>query len=158
MIAFRRYARVFSTFAQNSLVRDMTFRANFAIQCISSLGWTAMNVGFYLILFNYTQTIGAGTGWDRERFFIFIATTWFINSIVQAFFMPNAEEFSEMIRTGGLDFALLKPIDTQFLISFRRINWSALANFVAGGFIAGFALVELASREVDAYVPTILSL
>ena len=34
--------------------------------------------------------------------------------------MPNAEEFSELIRTGGLDFALLKPIDTQFLISFRK--------------------------------------
>ena len=39
----------------------------------------------------------------------------FVNSIVQTFFMPNAEEFSELIRTGGLDFALLKPIDTQFL-------------------------------------------
>ena len=34
--------------------------------------------------------------------------------MVQAFFMPNAEEFSELIRTGDLDFALLKPIDTQF--------------------------------------------
>ena len=32
--------------------------------------------------------------------------------------MPNAQEFSELIRTGGLDFALLKPIDTQFLVSF----------------------------------------
>ena len=56
----------------------------------------------------------------------------FINSIVQTFFMPNCDEFSELIRTGGLDFALLKPIDTQFLISLRKIEWSALANFVAG--------------------------
>ena len=40
-----------------------------------------------------------------------------INSLVQAFFMPNCEDISELIRTGGLDFALLKPIDTQFLIS-----------------------------------------
>ncbi len=50
--------------------------------------------------------------------------------------MPNANEFSELIRTGGLDFALLKPIDTQFLISFRRIEWSALSNFVVGLLIA----------------------
>ena len=34
--------------------------------------------------------------------------------------MPNCEEFSELIRTGGLDFALLKPIDTQFLISLHK--------------------------------------
>ena len=89
-----------------------------------------MNVGFYLIIFQHTNSIGEGSGWDREKFFLFIATTWFINSLVQAFFMPNAQEFSELIRTGGLDFALLKPIDTQFLISFRRIDWSALVEFL----------------------------
>jgi ABC-2 type transport system permease protein len=152
------YGRVLATFARNSLVRDMTFRTNFILQCISSLGWTAMNVGFYLIIFQYTDTIGEGSGWDREKFFLFIATTWFINSLVQAFFMPNAEEFSEMIRTGGLDFALLKPIDTQFLISFRRMDWSALSNFFAGLLIAAVALYRLANREVDPMIPSALSL
>lgn len=152
-----RYGRVFLTFARNSLVRDMTFRANFVLQCVSSLGWTAMNVGFYLIIFEHTGSIGEGTGWDRDRFFLFIATTWFINSLVQAFFMPNAQEFSEMIRTGGLDFALLQPIDTQFLISFRRVDWSQLSNFFAGGVIAFVSLWNLGHREVDPMVPSVLS-
>ena len=152
------YWKVFLTFARNSLVRDMTFRTNFVLQCISSIGWTLMNVGFYLIIFQYTQSIGADSGWDRDKFFLFIATTWFINSLVQTFFMPNAEEFSELIRTGGLDFALLKPIDTQFLVSFRRVDWSALSNFLAGFVIAIVALHSLANREVDPMTPTLLSL
>lgn len=152
-----RYRRVFLTFAQNSLVRDMTFRTNFVIECLSSLGWTLMNVGFYLIIFEHTNSIGADSGWDREKFFLFLATTWFINSLVQAFFMPNAEEFSELIRTGGLDFALLKPIDTQFLISFRRVSWSSLANFGAGLVIAVVSLWQLATRESDPYVPSAMS-
>lgn len=150
-----QYLRVFMTFARNSLVRDMTFRTNFVLQCISSLGWTGMNVGFYLIIFQYTNSIGQDSGWDQERFFLFLATTWFINSIVQAFFMPNAEEFSELIRTGGLDFALLKPIDTQFLISFRRVDWASLSNFFAGGLIAAVALYRLGTREVDPMIPTL---
>lgn len=151
------YGKVFLTFARNSLVRDMTFRTNFFLQCVSSIGWTLMNVGFYLIIFQYTTTIGEGSGWDREKFFLFIATTWFINSLVQAFFMPNAEEFSELIRTGGLDFALLKPIDTQFLVSFRRIDWSALSNFFAGLVIAAVSLRILATREVDPMVPSLMA-
>ena len=151
------YRRVFLTFARNSLVRDMTFRTNFVLQCISSIGFTAMNVGFYLLLFQYTNSIGADSGWDQDKFFIFIATTWFINSLVQAFFMPNAQEFSELIRTGGLDFALLKPIDTQFLISFRRVDWSALSNFFAGLIIVAISLYRLATREVDAMIPSLLS-
>ena len=116
-----------------------------------------MNVGFYLILFQYTDTIGADSGWDQDKFFIFIATTWFINSLVQAFFMPNAQEFSELIRTGGLDFALLKPIDTQFLISFRRVDWSALSNFFAGIIILAVSLYRLGSREADSMIPSALS-
>ena len=117
-----------------------------------------MNVGFYLIIFEHTGSIGEGTGWDRDRFFLFIATTWFINSLVQAFFMPNAQEFSELIRTGGLDFALLKPIDTQFLISFRRVDWSQLSNFFVGMLIAAVSLWNLAHRQVDAMVPDALAM
>ncbi len=151
------YKKVFLTFAQNSLVRDMTFRANFIFQCISSVSWTAMNVGFYMLVFRFTDSIGEQTGWHRDEFFLFLATTWFINSLVQAFFMSNAEEFSELIRTGGLDFALLKPIDTQFLISFRKIEWSALSNFATGLLIAGHSLLSMATREVNPYVPSPLS-
>ncbi len=156
-IAQPNYLNVLLTFARNSLIRDMTFRANFIFQCISSVSWTAMNVGFYLIIFQFTKSIGQDTGWQRDEFFLFLATTWFINSLVQAFFMSNAEEFSELIRTGGLDFALLKPIDTQFLISFRRIEWSALSNFLAGMLIAAYSLYSMATREADPFTPSILS-
>ncbi len=120
------YPKVFLTFARNSLVRDMTFRSNFIIECVTSLSWMAMNLGYYLLIYEFTSAIA---DWTRYEFFIFLATTLFVNSIVQALFMPNCEEFSELIRTGGLDFALLKPIDTQFLISLHKINWSSFANF-----------------------------
>ncbi|MBW3596278.1 MAG: ABC-2 family transporter protein [Planctomycetes bacterium] len=143
------YLRVFGTFARNSLIRDMTFRVNFLIECISSMSWTAMNLGFYLLVFQYTNQIGEGTGWGQYEFFVFLATTWLVNSLVQAFFMPNAEEFSELIRTGGLDFALLKPIDTQFLISFHKVDWSSLANFVLGLALLVYSLSRLVTRATD---------
>jgi ABC-2 type transport system permease protein len=126
------YWSVFLTFARNSLVRDMTFRINFLIECASSITWTMMNLGFYLLIFSHTDQIGANTGWGKWEFFAFLATTMLVNSLVQAFFMPNCESITELIRTGGLDFALLKPIDTQFLISLEKVDWSSLANFAAG--------------------------
>ena len=138
------YFRVFLTFVRNSLVRDMMFPANFIIETISSFGWVMMNVGFYILIFRYTSQIGAGgsegAAWDKYQFFVFIATSMFINSVVQMFFMTNADEFSELIRTGNLDFALLKPIDTQFLISLRKIEWSSLANFLVAAILMGYAL------------------
>jgi viologen exporter family transport system permease protein len=142
------YFRVFLTFARNSLVRNMTFRANFVIEVISSVCWMMMNLGFYVLIFQYTSTLGAG-GWGKYEFFVFLSTTLFINSLVEAFFMPNAEEFSELVRTGGLDFALLKPIDTQFLISLTKVDWSSFSNFF---FACGLLIYALAKLD---YTPSI---
>lgn len=143
------YLRVFWTLVRNSLVRDMTFRSNFLIECLSSFSWVLMNLGFYLLIFAYTQEIGRGSGWGKYEFFVFLATTMFINSVVQAFFMPNAQEFSELIRSGSLDFALLKPIDTQFLVSLKQVDWSALANFLVGLGLLGYSLFRLTTRPED---------
>lgn len=143
------YLQVFLTFARNSLVRDLSFRSNFFIEFFASTSWVFMNIGFYLLIFHYTKEIGSGTGWEKYEFFAFLATTMFINSLVQAFFMPNAEEFSELIRTGNLDFALLKPIDTQFLISLHKVNWSSLGNFFIGVILLAISLWNLTSWEVD---------
>src|SRR3954464_172685 len=146
------YSRVFLTFVRNSLVRDMMFPANFVIETISSFGWVMMNVGFYLLIFKYTPQLGGdmseGAAWDKYQFFVFIATSMFINSIVQMFFMTNADEFSELIRTGGLDFALLKPIDTQFLVSLRKVEWASLANFFVAAALMTYALPRVEGVEI----------
>ncbi len=146
------YFRVLATFARNSLVRDMMFRSNFLIEATSSVSWTVMNLGFYVLIFQFTPEIGRGTGWGQYQFFVFISAMMIINSIVQAFFMPNAQEFSELIRTGGLDFALLKPVDTQFLISLQRVNWSSLSNIGVG-----FALMFYSFTKMT-FFPSVIQL
>ncbi|MGD9649020.1 MAG: ABC transporter permease [Pirellulales bacterium] len=139
-----RYLRVFRTFARNSLVRDLSFRTNFVIDAVTSIIWMLMNLAFYVLVYEYTPSLGAG--WGKYEFFVFLATGMFINSTVQAFFMPNANEFGEQIRTGHLDFALVKPIDTQFLVSFSKIEWSGLSNFGAAALLLGYSLLRTEHR------------
>lgn len=139
------YLKVFLTFARNSLIRDMSFRTNFILQCFSSMSWAAMNWGLFKIIYGFTDSIGRGSGWGEHEFFIFLGTTWVVNSLIQTFFMANAQEFSELIRTGKLDFALLKPIDTQFLISFPRVNWSQVPNGLLGVGLIIYSMNQLAA-------------
>ncbi len=124
------YFRVLATFARNSLVRDMAFRGNFLIETFTTIAWAAVNLAFYVLIFSFTSRIGEG--WGKYQFFMFFGTGLLVNSLVMTLFMTNLDELNELIRTGALDFALLKPIDAQFLISLRRIDWSSLANFVVG--------------------------
>jgi ABC-2 type transport system permease protein len=150
------YVRVFLTFVRNSLVRDMMFPTNFIIESISSIGWVAMNLALYMLIFNYTDYLGGtetGGHWTKYQFYVFLATSLLINNIVQLFFMPNAEEFSELIRTGNLDFALLKPIDTQFLVSLQKADWSSLANVVIGVLLLIYAVPRL-----DGFTPSVVAI
>ena len=138
-----RHLRIFLTFARACLVRDMTFRANFLLECVTSLGWMSMNLAFYLLVFRFTPEIGAGTGWTRAPFFAFVATGLIINSVVQALFMPSAEELTEMVRTGGLDAVLVQPLDAQFLLSMHRVDYSALANGLVGVGLLAWSLAGM---------------
>lgn len=147
-----RYLSVFLMFARNSLVREMTFRANFVIELISSFSWSLMNLAFYTLVYHLMAREGRTeiAGWSQYEFFVFIATTIFVNSLVEAFFMDNAEELSELTRTGGLDFALLKPIDTQFLVSLRKVNWSGVAKLLLVAGLLAYSLPRIEGLRLTA--------
>ena len=146
------YLPVLLTFARNSLVREMSFRFNFIAHVVTSLIWTSLQLLLYLLVFNFASEIGKGSGWTQYPYYAFLGTVWIINAMMQSTVMPSVREFSELIRTGNLDFVLLKPIDTQFLVSLQRMDWGALSNL-----FFGLALVVYSLIKMD-YMPTYMQM
>lgn len=134
------YGRVLATFFRNSLVREMAFRGNFLIETVTNAFWFAAQLVFFTLIFGNVETMN---GWTRYQYFAFMATYMIVNTVMEAFFMPNCANFSELIRTGNLDFALLKPIDTQFLISFEKVDLGALCHLLLPLSLLGYALHQL---------------
>jgi len=134
------YARVFWTFFRNSLVREMTFRGNFIITVLTRAFWFAAQITLFEIIYRNVVSIN---DWSREEYFAFMATGMLINAIVETFFMPNCANFSELIRKGDLDFVLLKPIDTQFVVSFEKVNLAMLNQVLLAGALLAYSLVSL---------------
>ena len=134
------YRRVWLTFLRNSLVREMTFRGNFLITLLTRSFYFAANLVLFEIIY---RSVPAIQDWNREEYFAFMATGMLINALVETFFMPNCANFSELIRTGNLDFTLLKPIDTQFLISFEKVEVAMLGQVALAGGLLGYSINEL---------------
>ena len=153
MAAVRQYRRVFGTFFRNSLMRELTFRSNFFITLLTRGFWFSVQVIMFDLIFRNVNRIN---DWSREEYFGFMATGMLVNAIVEAFFMPNCARFSELIRTGDLDFALLKPIDTQFLVSLEKMELAMISQI---GFALGLLVYSVwganhrvSPREVVMYV------
>ncbi len=111
--------RVFFTFVRNGVIRETMFQANFLIQIVTRGFWFFAQIALFRIIYSRVPEIN---GWSEDQYFAFMATGMLVNGIVETFFMPNFAILSEQIRTGRLDFALLKPIDSQFLVSLERVN------------------------------------
>jgi ABC-2 type transport system permease protein len=134
------YTRVWTTFLRNSLVREMMFRGNFLINVITRAFWFCAQITLFEIIYRNVDTIN---DWTRPQYFAFMATGMLINSIIEALFMPNCANFSEMIRTGNLDFVLVKPIDTQFLISCEKMELAMLNQTMLALGLLIYALIEI---------------
>ncbi len=143
------YARVLWTFLRNALVREMTFRSNFVITVLTRAFWFAAQITLFEIIYRSVASIN---DWSRGEYFAFMATGMFINAIIETFFMPNCANFGELIRTGNLDFVLLKPIDTQFLVSFEKLDLAMLNQVLLAAGLLGYALWEIGRPPTTMHV------
>lgn len=140
-----QYARVWITFLRNSLIREMTFRSNLLITIVTRGFWFAAQLILFDIIYRNVSSIN---DWTREEYFAFMATGMLINAFVETFFMPNCANFSELIRNGNLDFVLLKPIDTQFLVSFEKVNLAMLNQVLLAGTLLFYSLFKIADIQL----------
>ncbi|WP_339732442.1 ABC-2 family transporter protein [uncultured Gimesia sp.] len=140
-----QYGRVWLTFLRNSLIREMTFRGNLIITIVTRGFWFAAQLILFDIIYRNVNTIN---DWTREEYFAFMATGMLINAIVETFFMPNCANFSELIRNGNLDFVLLKPIDTQFLVSFEKVNVAMLNQVLLAGALLFYSMSQIAHIDL----------
>jgi len=135
-----RYLRIGARFARNGLVRELSFRTNFVVTVLSEVMWLGMMLIFVEIIFANTKNV---RGWDNHQYLFLLGTHFVISSIFETFFFGNLQRLSELIRTGGLDFVLLKPASPQFLLSFERVDYSSCANALLGVSLCVYAAQKL---------------
>ena len=138
------YLGIYGAMWRNSVVREMSFKFNFVLWIFVEILWFAMQLVFINVLYMHTESIGSWTKWQVV---MLIGASHFIQQMFQAFFLTNITELSENIRTGRLDFMLLLPVNSRFLISLRKVD---LGGFVNGS--ASLAVMVYAAHRMD-FVP-----
>jgi ABC-2 type transport system permease protein len=115
--------------ARYTLSRELAFRGNFLVKVSVELLWLGILIAFYRTVFAKTSHIA---DWSESEYFFFVGCFFALNGLIETLFLENCNEFAELVRTGDLDFLLLKPIDEQFLVSCRRIDWGCAPNLLMG--------------------------
>jgi len=139
-----RYGRILLRFWKNSLIREMSFRGHFIVNVASEILWIVMLLVFIKVIFTKTLDV---RGWSEGQYIFLMGTHMLVTSLFEALFFGNCWRVSELIRSGDLDFVLVRPASPQFLLSFERIDFSPLASVPVS-----IALCVYATRMIDAQI------
>jgi viologen exporter family transport system permease protein len=134
-----RYIRLLGSLARFSLLGEMAFRGNYLLKVAVEVLWLCLLLLFYNTIYSRTSAVG---GWTKPEYLFFLGCYTALEGLLETFVLSNCSEFAELVRTGELDIILLRPIDEQFLVSFRRMEWSSVPNVILGAGLMIYGLVE----------------
>ncbi len=140
MATLARYCRLWFALARYGLIRELSFRGNFVIKVTVEILWLAILLVFYRAVFARSSNVAT---WTEAEYFFYVGCYFAMLSVLESLFLSNCGDFAELIRTGDLDFYLLKPIDEQFLVSCRNVEWSTMPSIIMGVAVMIFALVQM---------------
>lgn len=115
--------KLLSAFLKVNIQMSLAYRADTVVNILLNvmwLGWELLSLG---IIFNNTQTIG---GWGFGELIALLGVFRLVHTLMIAMVWPNTEKFNQSIRDGSMDYTLLQPVNSMFLVTFSRITvWRA---------------------------------
>jgi ABC-2 type transport system permease protein len=138
----RRYIEIYSIMLRNSLIREMSFKANFLLWMLVEVLWFCGQIVFFSIIFANVNQIGDWTKWEVV---LLVGTHQIIAQLFQAFFFVNVANVPELVRTGKLDSLLVLPVDSQFAVSTKQFGLDSVINAIVGAVVVCVSLSKLSA-------------
>jgi len=134
------YFRLIGEFFKVSTQAEMAHRANFFIRILNALLNLVTGVLSLTVIFNQVETIKS---WDLPSAMALLGVYLLLAALRGLFISPSLESVSGMdgeIWQGTFDFTLLRPIDKQFLVSFRYWRVLMLFDLILALGVLGYAI------------------
>jgi ABC-2 type transport system permease protein len=136
-----RYLGIYTALWKNSVMRELMFKSNFLLWIVVETLWFGLQLTFIGVLYLHTDHIGT---WSKWQVVLLVGASHFIQQIFQAFFLVNCANLSELVRTGKLDFLLLLPVNTRFVVSLRQVDLGAFVNAASAVGVMIYAGIKMA--------------
>jgi ABC-2 type transport system permease protein len=111
--------KLISTFFKINVQMAVAYRADTIVNILLNLMWLGWELLSLSIIFSNTDTLG---GWGFGEMIALLGVFRLVNTMMVALIWPNTEKFNQSIRDGSMDYTILQPANSMFLITFSRIN------------------------------------
>jgi ABC-2 type transport system permease protein len=135
-----RYLRLLALFAQTEFQFAVEYRANLLLDLFEELIIVVTSLVAVLVLFSHTGVIN---GWTLGQMIVLLGVYYLIQGAQSVVFESSFERFMEHVRLGTLDFILIKPANSQFMVSTRHIQVAQLGQIALGVLLVGYGIRQV---------------
>jgi ABC-2 type transport system permease protein len=111
--------KLLSSFLKVNIQMSLAYRADTVVNILLNLMWLGWELLSLNIIFSNTTTLG---GWGLGELIALLGVFRLVNTLMIALIWPNTEKFNASIRDGSMDYTILQPVSSLFLVTFSRIT------------------------------------
>jgi ABC-2 type transport system permease protein len=130
------YFRLYRQFVILAFVRQAEYRVNFLLSVGVGLVNVVLAILTFLLLYRFTANVA---GWSRAQVLLLLGVYRVVEGLINLQVAPNMRALGPAIRSGDMDFLLLRPVAGQFLVSLRTLDLPEFLNVLVGLALALYA-------------------
>jgi ABC-2 type transport system permease protein len=140
--------KLLSTLVKLNVQQELAYRADALVNILVNLMWLGWELLSLNIIFSNTASLG---GWGPGEMVALLGMFRLVNTLMAALIWPNTERFNTGVRDGSLDYTLLMPVNSLFMISFTRIVFWRVWDVVLATvlLITGLSMTGTATTPVN---------
>ena len=139
------YFKLLRRFWQLAIARETQYRANFIALGVVGIVETIVTVLPMVLLFGFTDALD---GWTRGEAIALVGLYRIAVSLYELVAGNGVMRLSNDVNTGDLDLLLIRPVNAQFLVTFRYVSLFQIVNVLIGMLVFGIG-VSQAHMEIE---------
>ncbi|MDR6676237.1 ABC transporter permease [Pseudomonas oryzihabitans] len=119
------------------MLAELEFRINALTNALNTIVGMLLALYFLNAMFNEVGSLG---GWSLYQVLGLFGVALILEGLLEVWLFPSLHSLSEQVRTGDLDYLLVRPVDSQFLVSCSKISIWELPRVLIGGAVVIYAM------------------
>ncbi len=134
-----RYVRLYLYFLRFSFSRAMEFRLDFFFRIVMDTMFYLVHIAFFQIIYQHTGLVG---GWDFDQALIFVCGFFVADALHMTVVANNLWHLPLYINKGDLDYYLVRPVSSLFMLSVRDFAANSFCNLLIAAGLLSWAIMR----------------
>lgn len=127
-----RYLKIFYLYWKMRILQNLEYRFNYFIGVFIDLFWASITLISVDWIFGQVNLIA---GWSKNEALLLACINMVFASLIWYFIIPSMDFLAESIHKGNLDFYLIRPINTRFLVSVSKFSSDQFIRIIVLGLL-----------------------